>query len=119
MKVLYLIKLANIESRMSLAVPQRVVSSEPRTGGMSPEKIPVFLQLGTAVRKTLVSVTEMSIQSLRLLFVEKFQFNPGSEAFPDILITDRETGVKYSLEENSQDIVEGTMLTLDIEGLFF
>jgi len=85
--------------------------------GTSPEKIPVFLQLGSAVRKTLVSVTETSIQSLRLLFVEKFQFNPGIESFPDILVTDRETGVKYILEEGNQDIVEGTTLTLDVEGI--
>jgi hypothetical protein len=72
--------------------------------------------LGSAVRKTLVSLTELTLQSLRLLFVEKFQFNPGAETFPDILVTDRETGVRYILEEGVQDIIEGTMLTLDVEG---
>jgi hypothetical protein len=89
---------------------------EPQSRGISPEKIPVFLQLGASVRKTLVSLTDLTLQSLRLLFVEKFQFNPGAEVFPDILVTDRETGVRYILEEGIQDIVEGTMLTLDVEG---
>lgn len=87
-------------------------------GGMltSPEKMPVFLQLGSLVRKTLVSSNDLTLQSIRLLFVEKFQFNPGAETFPDIHITDRETGVRYILEDGVQDITEGTMLTLDVEG---
>lgn len=91
---------------------------EPQGRETSPEKIPVFLQMGSAVRKTLVSLTELTLQSLRLLFVEKFQFNPGAETFPDILVTDRETGVRYILEDGVQDITEGTMLTLDVEGSF-
>jgi len=48
--------------------------------------------------------------------VEKFQFNPGGDTFPDILVTDRETGVRYVLEEGMQEINEGTMITLDVEG---
>ena len=86
-------------------------------GTSSPEKIPVFLQMGSAVRRTLVSLTELSLQSIRLLFVEKFQFNPGVDTFPNILVTDRETGVRYILEEGIQDITEGTVLTLDVEGM--
>jgi Actin interacting protein 3 len=110
--------LVNIGSRPSSTapVPDTAVSTRG-SREMSPEKIPVFLQLGSAVRKTLVSLTDMTLQSLRLLFVEKFQFNPGAEAFPDILVTDRETGVRYILEEGVQDIVEGTMFTLDVEGI--
>lgn len=68
------------------------------------------------MRRTFVSLTELTLQSLRLLFVEKFQFNPGADTFPDILVTDRETGVRYVLEEGMQDIIEGTVLTLDVEG---
>jgi hypothetical protein len=92
------------------------MTAETQGRETSPEKISVFLHLGSAVRKALVSLTELTLQSLRLLFVEKFQFNPGAEAFPDILVTDRETGVRYILEEGVQDIIEGTMLTLDVEG---
>ena len=77
----------------------------------------MFLEFGSSVRKAFVSLAEMSLQSFRLLFVEKFQFNPGAEAFPDILVTDRETGVRYVLEEGVQNITEGTMLTLNVEGL--
>ena len=93
--------------------PARVESQTPQD---SPQKIPVFLQLGSAMRKTMVSMTELSLQSLRLLFIEKFQFNPGSETFPDILVTDRDSGVRYIFEEGTRDIVEGTVLTLDVEG---
>lgn len=81
-------------------------------------KIPVFLQLGNSVRKTSVSPGELTMQSLRLLFVEKFQYNPGAETFPDILINERESGVRYILE-SMQDIVEGTTLTLDVEGTLY
>jgi hypothetical protein len=81
----------------------------------TPEKIPVFLQLGSSTRRTFVSVVDLTLQSLRLLFVEKFQFNPGGDTFPDILVTDRDTGVRYILEEGMQDIIEGTVLTLDVE----
>ena len=103
-----------VESRPGSVVIRDVAVGDGRE--TSPEKIPVFLQMGSAVRKTLVSLTELSLQSLRLLFVEKFQFNPGVDEFPDILVTDRETGVRYILEEGIQDITEGTVLTLDVEG---
>ena len=103
-----------VESRPGSVVIRDVAVGDGRE--TSPEKIPVFLQMGSAVRKTLVSLTELSLQSLRLLFVEKFQFNPGVDEFPDILVTDRETGVRYILEEGIQDISEGTVLTLDVEG---
>ena len=98
-------------------VPDEPVA-EPQSRGVSPEKIPVFLQLGSSVRKYQVSLTDFTLQSLRLLFVEKFQFNPGADTFPDILITDRETGVRYILEDSGvQDIIDGTMFTLDVEGI--
>lgn len=107
---------ADLDTRPPSITAPDMMAVEPQGRGTSPEKIPVFLQLGSAVRKTLVSLTELTLQSLRLLFVEKFQFNPGAETFPDILVTDRETGVRYILEEGVQDITEGTMLTLDVEG---
>lgn len=111
-----------IDSRPSSIVPSPEVPDDPvvesQSRGVSPEKIPVFLQLGSSVRKCQVSLTDFTLQSLRLLFVEKFQFNPGAETFPDILITDRETGVRYILEDAGvQDIIEGTMFTLDVEGI--
>ena len=90
---------------------------EDREKAASPgTRIAVFLQLGTGVRKTVVTLSEFTMQSLRLLFVEKFQYNPGEETFPDILITDRDTGVRYILESMA-DITEGSTLTLDVEGL--
>jgi len=110
-----------VGSRPSSIVPSPEVPETPvvEARGVSPEKIPLFLQLGSSVRKCLVSMTDFTLQSLRLLFVERFQFNPGAETFPDILITDRETGVRYILEDSGvQDITEGTILTLDVEGTF-
>jgi len=84
-----------------------------KTGG---GKVAVFLQLGNSVRKTNVVLREVTMQSLRLLFVEKFQYNPGAETFPHILITDKESGMRYILE-SMDDIVENTTLTLDVAGM--
>ena len=97
--------------------PTTARESGQQSGSTSPEKIPVFLQLGKSIRKTLVSTTDLTLQALRLLFVDKFQYNPGVEEFPDILVTDRETGERYIFEDVNQDIVAGTTLTLDIEGI--
>ena len=96
--------------------PERRVAPVPEEIEDEIRKISGFLQVGSTVRKTWVRIHELTIQSLRLLFVEKFQYNPGEEKFPEVLITDKESGVKYILE-SMQDIFEGSTLTLDIEGI--
>lgn len=78
----------------------------------SPRKI--FLKVGTKVKKAELPVNP-SLTSLRLLFVEKFAYSPGSDQFPDIYIHDPTTGVAYELEEHLfSDITSNSILSLNI-----
>jgi Actin interacting protein 3 len=96
--------------------PARATPVPEEKEEVAPVPVTVFLHLGGETRKTSLSMGDCTIQSLRLLFVEKFQYNPGEdETFPEILATDRETGVRYTLERMG-DITEGTTLTLDVQG---
>jgi hypothetical protein len=46
--------------------------------------------------------------------MEKFDYDPGMETFPDVYIRDPKVGVQYELED-MEDVKEGTMLSLNIE----
>lgn len=82
----------------------------------SPSSITAYLQLGRQVKKTLVDLpTDMS--TLKLLFMERFEYDPGMEDFPNVYIRDNKTGVQYELED-LKDLQEGCVLTLDIEREF-
>lgn len=74
----------------------------------------VFLKIGDRVKKSQVT-SPVSITGLRLLFVEKFTYSPGSGQFPDIYILDKESGVSYELEESMfADIEDGAVISLNI-----
>ncbi|ODQ59170.1 hypothetical protein WICANDRAFT_31850 [Wickerhamomyces anomalus NRRL Y-366-8] len=76
--------------------------------------INVFLKIEEKVKKAVLS-TPVSFTSLRLLFVEKFAYSPGSGSFPDIYIQDNVNGVSYMLEEHLfSDIKEGSIISLSI-----
>lgn len=79
----------------------------------SPASITAYLQLGRQVKKTPIDLpTDMS--TLKLLFMERFEYDPGMEDFPNVYIRDNKTGVQYELED-LKDLQEGCILTLDIE----
>lgn len=76
--------------------------------------IAVFLKLGDKVKKAALS-TPITITSLRLLFVEKFAYSPGSGSFPDIYIQDKASGISYMLEEHLfSDIEQGSVISLSL-----
>ncbi|KAJ7066566.1 bud site selection protein 6 [Mycena amicta] len=75
----------------------------------------VFLQLGREVRKATID-KNISFASLRVLFVDKFSYNPGQENFPTIYIRDPSSGVQYELEE-MEEVKEKCLLSLNIEPL--
>lgn len=82
----------------------------------SPSSVTAYLQLGRQVKKTLIDLpTDMS--TLKLLFMERFEYDPGMEDFPNVYIRDNKTGVQYELED-LKDLQEGCILTLDIERKF-
>lgn len=79
------------------------------TGGIT-----VFLKISEKVKKVTLSIP-ITFTSLRLLFVEKFAYSPGSGPFPDIYIQDKSSGISYMLEEHLfSDIKEGSLISLSV-----
>ncbi|GAA6024019.1 hypothetical protein JCM11491_000534 [Sporobolomyces phaffii] len=74
----------------------------------------IFLQIGRDVKKARVSTGPPTVQSLRQLFVERFQYNPGISGWPEIYVRDPDAGVSYELED-MDDVVPGSVLSLNID----
>ncbi|KAG2142907.1 actin interacting protein 3-domain-containing protein [Suillus bovinus] len=102
--------------------PSRVgnVTDEPTILEETPEPtllitLSVFLQVGREVKKVTIE-PGLSFSSLRMLFVDKFSYNPGLENFPAIYIRDPSSGVQYELED-IEEVKEKCLLSLNIEPL--
>ncbi|KAF8325873.1 actin interacting protein 3-domain-containing protein [Cantharellus anzutake] len=80
------------------------------------QTLTVFLQVGKQVKKTTVETSGLSCASLRVLFVDKFQYNPGTSDFPSIYIRDPSSGVQYELED-VEEVHDRSLLSLNIEPL--
>ncbi|KAJ7449663.1 actin interacting protein 3-domain-containing protein [Mycena latifolia] len=80
-----------------------------------PSRVTVFLQLGREVKKVTID-HGLSFPSLRVLFVDKFSYNPGLENFPAIYIRDPSSGVQYELED-MEEVKDRCLLSLNIEPL--
>ena len=93
-------------STISAPEPVPVVSG-------SPQSITVFLQVGREVKKARME-PGLSFPSLRMLFVDKFAYNPGQEDFPAIYIRDPSSGVQYELED-TYEVTDRCLLLLNIE----
>jgi hypothetical protein len=91
----------------------RSAETAPSPTPTIPKPMTVFLQLGRQVKKTSVELP-LTQSALRLLFMERFEYDPGMEDFPDVYIRDNRTGVQYELED-MDDLQEGCVLTLDVE----
>lgn len=92
---------------------RRSTETAPSPAPTIPGSVSVFLQLGRKVKKTRIEVPA-TMPGLRLLFMERFEYNLGMEDFPDVYIRDNRTGVQYELED-MDDLREGCVLTLDVE----
>ncbi|CAJ0632719.1 5406_t:CDS:2 [Entrophospora sp. SA101] len=77
--------------------------------------IKLFLQLGNEVKK-LQYDGDISIPTLRILFIEKFQYNPGMDDFPNIYIKDPNVGIMYELEDLNE-VTDNSVLALNVEAL--
>ncbi|KAH9829944.1 actin interacting protein 3-domain-containing protein [Rhodofomes roseus] len=96
-------------------VPISAPTSEPEPVETSPTMLTVFLQVGREVKKATIE-PGMTQSSLKLLFVDKFSYNPGQENFPAIYIRDPSSGVQYELED-MDEIKDRCLLSLNIEPL--
>lgn len=85
---------------------------EPEESSQS-TAFPVFLQVGREVKKVTLE-PGLTSSSLRMLFVDKFSYNPGMENFPAIYIRDPSSGVQYELED-IDEVKEKCLLSLNIE----
>ena len=83
---------------------------------LSADSVTVFLQVGKHVKKVTVE-KPVSLSALRLLFMEKFEYDPGMEDFPDVYLRDTKTGVQFELED-MDDVSERCLLLLNIEREF-
>ena len=92
-------------------------SSQRRLPSSDSSQITVFLQLGREVKKVKIE-PGLTFSSLRVLFVDKFSYNPGLENFPAIYIRDPSSGVQYELE-NMDEVQEKCLLSLNIERTYF
>ncbi|CAG8508371.1 6616_t:CDS:2 [Ambispora gerdemannii] len=81
----------------------------------TPKGLTLFLQLGKDIKKTTYD-GDISIPALRMLFIEKFSYNPGMDDFPNIYIKDTTSGVLYELE-NLDEVKNNSVLALNVEAL--
>ncbi|KAF8202478.1 actin interacting protein 3-domain-containing protein [Pholiota molesta] len=98
--------------------PTPMVAQSVSAGDQSPidpSRITIFLQLGREVKKVVVE-PGITFASLRVLFVDKFSYNPGLDNFPAIYIRDPSSLVQYELED-TDDVKEKCLLSLNIEPL--
>lgn len=76
--------------------------------------IDLYLKLGKKVKKVDYN-GPVELSSLRMLFMEKFQYIARNDEFPAIYITSPSTHIAYELE-NMADVQHQSLLTLEIEG---
>lgn len=78
----------------------------------------IFLQLGRDMKKAkLEEPTQSTFAALRMLFTEKFAYNPGMSDFPAIYLRDPKSGIQYELED-LEEVKDGSVLSLNIEREF-
>lgn len=79
----------------------------------SVQEITVYFQVGRQVKKVAME-PPTSFGALRVLFMNKFMYNPGQDNFPEIYIRDPTSGVQYELEDVSE-VKDKCLLSLNIE----
>ncbi|KAG0213522.1 Bud site selection protein 6 [Mortierella sp. GBA30] len=98
------------DASSSMSLPLTDVTSEPIDQGLT-----LFVQVGKSVKKTKFE-GELTHSALRMLFMEKFQYNPGQEDFPTIYVKDPHTNIHYELESLA-DVKQNAFLSLNVDDL--
>ncbi|MBW0483558.1 hypothetical protein O181_023273 [Austropuccinia psidii MF-1] len=86
-----------------------------KTSPPPPEHPTIFLQLGRDVKKVTLD-SSPTIASLRVMFMDRFQYNSGLDNFPEIYLRDPQSGIQYLLEDLS-DVKDRVVLSLNIDAL--
>ncbi|KAF8935845.1 Bud site selection protein 6 [Dissophora ornata] len=94
----------------AVSLPSMDAPAEPLDTSLT-----LFLQVGKSVKKTKFE-GELTHSGLRMLFMEKFQYNPGQEDFPTIYVKDPNTNIHYELESLG-DVKQNAFLSLNVDDL--
>lgn len=73
----------------------------------------IFVQIGQDVKKAKLE-SMPTLQELKIIFIERFQYNPNVASFPSIYVRDGQFGVHYELEDMS-DIKNGSVISLNVD----
>lgn len=79
-----------------------------------PATLTLFLQFGSQIKKV-IHDKDITLDNLRILFTEKFQFTLDNNSFPPFYIQDIHTKILYELED-MQDIKDHSLISLKIQG---
>lgn len=105
---------ANTSLSRSTSAKQATEASRATTPAPPPDgPFDVFLQVGREVKKVTID-SNYTLASMRMLFLDKFNYNPGKENFPAIYIRDPTSSVQYELED-MDEVREKSLLSLNIE----
>jgi hypothetical protein len=108
-------------ARFASPIPEKTASTFQSTSSPPEEAdepsnattFTIFLQVGREVKKAQIEPGQ-SFSSLRVLFMDKFSYNPGQDNFPSIYIRDPSSGVMYELED-VEEVKDKCLLSLNIE----
>jgi hypothetical protein len=90
--------------------------SQFRSSSATPTHCTVYLQFGRQSKKAKLEYP-ITAAGIKMLFMERFEYDPGMDDFPEVYVmgnTGRDAGVAFELED-MEDVVEGCVLSLNIE----
>lgn len=93
------------------SIPAPTGTQLKRALGVYDPDLFLFLRIHNRTKKVPVQFP-VSFALLRLLFVEKFAYSPGTESFPEVYLSDPTTGVTYELEELMIDEIKPGLLLM-------
>lgn len=90
-----------------------IVSTKSEASIENRRSVTAFFTIGDKTKKVDLE-KPITMASIRLCFVERFGYSPGSTIFPDIYIEDKKNNVSFELEEHQieNEIVDGVVLFL-------
>lgn len=101
---------SDTQSETQMNIPSKPSPSAPN------QPFIAFMQVGREVKKATIE-PGLTMPMLRVLFMDKFSYSPGMDAFPAIYIRDGSSGIQYELED-MDEIKEKCLLSLNIERKF-
>ncbi|KAK6459468.1 bud site selection protein [Scheffersomyces xylosifermentans] len=97
-------------------IDDTTIEEEPDVSRVSEadnSSVDIFLKINNKTRKVNITLP-VTFASVRLLFVEKFAYSPGTSSFPEIYIQDPGSGIAYELEDHLLgDVKAGSLLSLN------